>query len=621
MTGHPAVAAQCLDLVEAHFKDVEDKGLADSIAKSLGNSRKRLALVGQPFTVEGVDLEGKPFDWKAYAGKVVLVDFWATWCGPCLAEIPNIEKNFEEFQPRGFEVVGVNLDTNVEDVKRFFSVQELKWPTVTSQVVVEGKADPEDFGALPMAAKCGVDAIPFLVLVGKDGKVDSLHVRGPKLRSRLVALLGEETPAEKPAGDKPAADKPAADKPAEEKPSGDKPTAEEKPAEDKPAADKPAAEKPAADKPAASPGVSVVAAVIAALFAAEEPAAAPPPVADDPAINPYRAKPGLSPADLVQYVLRMLDKPKTIQTRPGFTEAVADACDRVLSAEPAAKEVDFFIAAESKFQILHKDACAGSDDADKQLVAFVEKMKDDQRPRIARQVAFFQQERKVLNAVEAPAEQIPALLAELKEFYAKEKLEAKHLRMASSTVALINKLEDGVQRESHFTEFGGTFAKSSDKELARYGKKLAKKPETSGSDLVGKPLELAGTTAKGANFAWDAFRGKVVLVDFWATWCGPCRREMPNVKALYEKHGDKGFEVVGVSLDQDQEALAAYLEENEIPWDTLAGDGTQELAGKYGVRAIPTMMLVDKEGKIAGVAHNVGALTAQLEKLLGVKKP
>ena len=129
-----------------------------------------------------------------------------------------------------------------------------------------------------------------------------------------------------------------------------------------------------------------------------------------------------------------------------------------------------------------------------------------------------------------------------------------------------------------------TFAKSSDKELARYGKKLAKKPAGQESDLVGKPLELAGTTAKGAAFAWEAYRGKVVLVDFWATWCGPCRREMPNVKALYEKNSDRGFEVVGVSLDQDQEALAAYIEENPSPGKRWPATSTQQLAEKYGVR-------------------------------------
>jgi thiol-disulfide isomerase/thioredoxin len=191
--------------------------------------------------------------------------------------------------------------------------------------------------------------------------------------------------------------------------------------------------------------------------------------------------------------------------------------------------------------------------------------------------------------------------------------------MASSTVGLINRLEDGDKREEHFVAFGGAFAKAGDKELARYGKKLAKKPGTVESDLVGKPLELAGTTAKGANFVWDAYRGKVVIVDFWATWCGPCRREMPNVKAFYEKHIDQGFDVVGVSLDQDQEALAQYLEENQIPWDNLAGDDTQELAGKYGIRGIPTMMLVDRDGKVVSVAHSLAALAPQAEKLLAAQ--
>ena len=134
--------------------------------------------------------------------------------------------------------------------------------------------------------------------------------------------------------------------------------------------------------------------------------------------------------------------------------------------------------------------------------------------------------------------------------------------------------------------------------------------------MLFRSLELSGTTANGVAFNWESFRGKVVIVDFWATWCGPCIREMPRVKTLHEKLHPKGLEIVGVSLDKDPEALAAFLEKNPLPWETLAGDDTQELAGKYAVRAIPTMMLVDREGKIVAVSHSCDQLVPLLEKLL-----
>jgi peroxiredoxin len=137
----------------------------------------------------------------------------------------------------------------------------------------------------------------------------------------------------------------------------------------------------------------------------------------------------------------------------------------------------------------------------------------------------------------------------------------------------------------------------------------AKFPGFEEKDLSGKPLSLAG------------YKGKVVLVDFWATWCVPCLIELPDVLSAYRKYHDRGFEVIGISLDVDLETLRHFVEGREIPWPQYC-DGKKwdsKLALEYGVEKTPTSYLLDREGKIIGVDLTDEDLAKAVAKALGEK--
>jgi thiol-disulfide isomerase/thioredoxin len=131
---------------------------------------------------------------------------------------------------------------------------------------------------------------------------------------------------------------------------------------------------------------------------------------------------------------------------------------------------------------------------------------------------------------------------------------------------------------------------------------------------------IEDATPDGNTYSLKSMRGKVVLVDFWASWCGPCRRANPHVVELYHKYKDKGFDVIGVSLDQNKEKWVKAIQDDNLTWHHVSdlGGWQSKWARVYGVSAIPHALLIDREGRVIANKINPGELENYIRKALGL---
>ena len=135
---------------------------------------------------------------------------------------------------------------------------------------------------------------------------------------------------------------------------------------------------------------------------------------------------------------------------------------------------------------------------------------------------------------------------------------------------------------------------------------------------AGETLELSFTSLDGKEINLADYKGSVVLVDFWATWCAPCLKTMPGLKETYAAFKDQGFEILGISLDDDREKLESYLEKQGITWpQQFDGKGWEnEIAQRFGIEAIPATFLIGRDGTVVATDLPESALKTKIAELL-----
>jgi peroxiredoxin len=169
------------------FAKTKDEDLIDAANAYYDELTKKYAILGKTVKLEGKLLDGKPIDWASYQGKVVLLDFWATWCKPCVEELPNLQKVYEDYHKHGFEILGISADEDLKSLNTFLHQRQLPWSNV-------GGTDAEK-----LMEQYSVDVFPTTFLVGRDGKVAFINLRGVWLKNRLAELMPEAAKAIKDA--------------------------------------------------------------------------------------------------------------------------------------------------------------------------------------------------------------------------------------------------------------------------------------------------------------------------------------------------------------------------------------------------------------------------------------
>lgn len=513
----PETVTPLFDALSPKFKNSAE---GKALAKQIANARE--IMVGSPapdFTQS--DVAGNSIKLSSFRGRYVLVDFWASWCGICRLENPNVLRAYDAYKNRGFTVLGVSMD---DSAHRDAWIQAIKDDNMPWQQVSDLKGRNNEAAML-----YGIKGIPQNVLVGPDGRIIAKNKRNRDLMNTLMEIF---------------------DKGYNMRLDGD------------------------------MKGLKDGAAVF-------------------------------------RYYKDNVYQNDTVSIRDGkFTWLTNMQEPQRVNATilPKRRQLSFFSDIGYLQLTTHVDSLQDFTLKGSDVQGEADRFNADARVLTPKQKELLQQ------LTDAPLEERSKIgeqlleLARSKHTQNVKKYVQEHPQSLFS-LQLVKDMAEDFSGPKYNTVYPLYNALSAIIRGTPSGKRIAAMLPIMKRSAEGEEIaHLLQSDTSGRKISLASFKGKYVLVDFWASWCGPCRAENPNLLKAYDTYKSKGFTVIGISLDADANKWKKAIEEDRLPWTQLSDlkGRENEIAQYYNVRGIPWNILVDRDGRI--VAKNLRGFGLQ-EKL------